>query len=290
MAQVSLRRAAPHLCRNVAAIRGVTRLGWRLEAGHRTCPPLPERDLPRPLAVLRLVAVHDLAAAELLPEGGGHHLAAADAPAAPAGRRVNESIVPPNWDLGSIPGAGVLSSEGFVEPRCFPTDLLICHGAQRQGVEVWLLRIVFRRGRGRRAAGRLRGGRARGGLGLGLAEAGAAGRAGARGAAEVPRRDVLDVVLDGHGVAGDEVVPLARPRHDRAVEHAAAQLRAVVHAAAAGSGALVAGRDLRAAVRADDHGDEGLLVGFVLVRLGQAADKLLLRGGLLQPRGGRGLG
>ena len=99
MAQVSLSRAAPHLCRNVAAMRGVTRLGWRLEAGHRTCPPLPERDLPRPLAVLRLVAVHDLAAAELLPEGGGHHLAAADAPAAPAGGRVNEAIVPPNWDL-----------------------------------------------------------------------------------------------------------------------------------------------------------------------------------------------
>ena len=68
------------------------------------------------------------------------------------GGRVNESIVPPNWDLGSIPGAGVLSSEGFVEPRCFPTDFLICHRAQRQGVEVGLLRIVLRRGRGRRAS------------------------------------------------------------------------------------------------------------------------------------------
>ena len=81
--------------------RGCNERGYEagLEAGHRTCPPLPERDLPRPLAVLRLVAVHDLAAAELLPEGGGHHLAAADAPAAPAGGRVNESIVPPNWDL-----------------------------------------------------------------------------------------------------------------------------------------------------------------------------------------------
>ena len=67
--------------------RGCNERGYEagLEAGHRTCPPLPERDLPRPLAVLRLVAVHDLAAAELLPEGGGHHLAAADAPAAPAG-------------------------------------------------------------------------------------------------------------------------------------------------------------------------------------------------------------
>ena len=73
------------------------------------------------------------------------------------------------------------------------------------------------------------------------------------------------MVLDLHGVAGDEVVPLAGPGHDGAVVQTLAQFCTVVHPIHRGRDSLKPGGNLGTAVWSQLHGNPDILIGLVTI-------------------------
>lgn len=85
------------------------------------------------------------------------------------------------------------------------------------------------------------------------------------------------MVLDLHGVAGHEIVPLAGPGHYGAVVEALAQLCAVVHSINWRRHSFKPGGDLRTAVWPQLHRDPDILVWlFTILDLDTDLEVILL--------------